>query len=539
MPLVLRPLLNELTIKTKNLELRKFDLDYVHPEEGDFGWAQRPFVAEVERQYNNGLPVRIIVLKARQLGISTVTEAILFLWGFIHHGTNGLVMTHETRQSTELFQMTKTYWDEWPFRNYYTLKYATKQTLNWLETRSKLSVGTARNVQSGRGSTFHAVHLSEAAFYPDPETLFTGLNQTIPDRHGSIVVVESTANGMGNWFYDKWQEAEEGSGEFTPMFFPWFRHPEYRLHTTLSTKAELDADERQLLRIGATFENIAWRKRAIITKANGDLSIFMQEYPSTPDEAFITTGRPIFSHAGLRSVYAHENGVTGFLVDDPRHKPVFVRDASGPLTIYRAPKSTDTRMDRYFVAGDPSESTVGDPCCIQVFNRQTFEQVAVYHHRVNPIVFADDMMRIGKFYNNAMLCPEVEGGGQATIGAIIAKNYPNIWVDKRADRLRQGNFNIAGWSTNWQRKNYAIGTLQHLIIDKSILLHDIKTYNQLRNYVELENGDFGNADRNTHDDAVMALAIGVTASSMEGPFVADPRPLTPVHDIYTQEWESA
>lgn len=539
MPLALNPLLNELTIKTKDLELRPLDLNYIHPEYGDFGWAQRPFVAEVERQYNSGLPVRILTLKARQLGISTVTEAILFLWGFIHHGTNGLVMTHQTSQSTELFQMTKTFWETWPFRHYYTLKYATKMTLNWTETRSKLSVGTARNVQSGRGSTFHAVHLSEAAFYPDPETLFTGLNQTIPDRHGSIVVIESTANGMGNWFYDKWQEAEEGSGEFTPLFFPWYKHPEYRLHTTLNTRAELDAEERQLLRVGATYENIAWRRRSIITKANGDLSYFMQEYPSTPEEAFITTGRPIFDHMKLKAVYKKEEGARGRLVDDPRGKPQFVRDPSGPLTIYRAPKSSDTRNDRYFIAGDPSETITGDPACIQVINRQTLEQVAVFHDRLNPIHFAHEMMRVGKYYNEAMLCPEVEGGGQATMATIIAANYPNIWMDKRPDRIRVGSFSLAGWSTNYQRKRWAIGVLQRQIIDKSIVLHDTLTYNQLRNFVEHDDGYWGNNDHRTHDDAVMALAIAVTASDAEGPFVADRRNLSPVHDIYTQEWETA
>lgn len=77
MTLSLRPLLNQLTIKTTNLDYRKLDLDYIDPDPtiGDWGWAQRPYISEIERQYNDGDPVRIIVLKARQLGISTVTEA--------------------------------------------------------------------------------------------------------------------------------------------------------------------------------------------------------------------------------------------------------------------------------------------------------------------------------------------------------------------------------------------------------------------------------------------------------------------------------
>src|ERR1700692_4195426 len=115
MSLSLRPLLDELTIKTTSLKFRKFDLDYIDPDPsiGDWGWAQRPYIAEIERQYNDGRPVRIIVLKARQLGISTATEAVLFLWAFLHPGSNGLVLSHEDKQAQELYEMTRTYWETW------------------------------------------------------------------------------------------------------------------------------------------------------------------------------------------------------------------------------------------------------------------------------------------------------------------------------------------------------------------------------------------------------------------------------------------
>lgn len=534
--LALNPLLKTLTIKTKDLEFRPLDLFYVHPQYGDFGWAQRRFVHQVEKSYNQGKPVRIITLKARQLGISTVTEAILFLWGFVHHGTNGLVMAHENTASLELFEMTKLYWDRWEFKNAYTLSSATKQNFHWSETRSRLRVATARNIQSGRASTLHAVHASEVAFYPDPATLMLGLSQTIPNRHGSIVVLESTANGVGNWFYDEWQSAEEGESDYIPLFFPWFKHPEYQMATTLSTKSELTSDERNLIRLGATLENIAWRRWAIVNQARGDIAFFMQEYPSTPEEAFITTGRPIFSHIHLKKQFAHEEGIQGRFHEDIRKRVHFTQDHSGPWTIFRKPKSNDLRNDRYFCAGDPSETIAGDPACAQVINRQSLEQVAVYHNRVNPMHFADEMILAGKYYNECMLCPEVEGGGQASIARILTKNYPNVWLDKRPDRLR-GSFNVFGWSTNYQRKRWAIGTLQRTIIDGSLTVHDRKTYNQLRNYVEDETGYWGNADKETHDDAVMSLAIAVCASEQEGPFMADAPDRTVIQDLYAQEFD--
>jgi hypothetical protein len=466
---------------------------------------------------------------------STISEAILFLWGFIHPGTSSLVLTHQQKQSVELFQMAKLYWETWPFKDLYSLKYETKQTMDWHETRSRMQVGTAANPNSFRGSTFHAAHLSESAFYNDPETLFTGLNATLPERHGSIVVNESTANGVGNWFYEKWQEAKEGDSAYKPLFFPWFKHYEYATPTTLTSKLELDADERRLIDLGASYENIAWRRRKI--RDYPDLSSFLQEFPADDVEAFVVSGRPVFSHRHVTAAYEPHPGYRGRLVDDPRgrgHRVQFVTDPHGPLVVYKQPRLGDTRNDRYFVSADPSETTVGDPACMQVINRQTGEQVAVWHGRINPIHLAHEMMRLGWFYNGAMLCPEVEGGGQATMATILTSGYDNVWLDKRADRIR-GSMNVYGFSTNWNRKQWVIGTLQRRFLDGSISIHDPKTYHQLINYVVHDNGELGNSDHTPNDDAVMALAIGVTASETEGPFLADQGPLAAVHDIYGLE----
>lgn len=532
MPLRLRPLLRELTIQTKGLTTERFPID------GDFAWAQREFIDAIEAQYNAGKPVRLIVLKARQLGISTATEAVLFNWAFIHPGTNGLVIAHENEASAGLFEKTKTYWDTWPLKPYYTLKYATRRELSWVETRSHLKVATAKNVASGRGSTLHAVHASECAFYSDPDALMAGLNQTIPNKHGTIVILESTANGVGNWFHKTWQAAEHGESEYIPIFFPWWKHPEYAMPTPLTVKSELDAEERELLRIGASYENIAWRRWAITNRASGDLDYFMQEYPATAEEAFITTGRPIFAYSRLRECFAKEKGFRGVLHDLQNGHVKFVAEPSGNLVIFKAPRAGDTRQDRYFVSGDPSLVIEGDPACIQVINRKTFEQVAVWHGRCDPMTFADEMIRVGKFYNHATLCPEVEGGGQAAIATIINRGYPSIWMHRSPDRVARG-FNAYGWSTNWQRKSWMIGVLNRMIVDRSLRVHDQITYDQLRDYVVRPNGEWGNSDPDVHDDSVSALAIAVTASRADGPFIDEEDQRTTFHDIVDQEWLDA
>ncbi|HXA31505.1 MAG TPA: hypothetical protein VNV87_04540 [Acidimicrobiales bacterium] len=540
--LSLSPLLRDLTIKTAKLGYQPLDLNYVNTDPsvgdvGDWGWAQRRMVAEIEHQYNDGRPVRVIVLKARQLGISTLSEACLFWWAFLHPGTNGLVLAHENKSSAELFEMTKLYWETFPFRDWFELKYQTKQMLHWLEPlRSRLQVATAKNIQGGRGFTIHALHASEVAFWPDPETLWTGLYQTVPHSHGTIAIIESTANGRGNWFHDMWQQSEEGEVDFKPLFFPWFEHPAYQLQTTLTVKSELSPDERQVMRIGASMENIAWRRWAMRNKVNSELA-FMQEFPSTPEEAFVSTGNPLFSHIHLRQCFKPPTtAARGRLVDDRRSpKGVsFVSDPEGPLTIFLAP-ARSARPDLYFAAVDPTESIDGDAACIQVINRLTCEQVAVWHGHLNPRFIAFELMRIGKFYNECMVTTEIDGGGQVVIDNLV-QHYPNIWRHKKPDFAPGQVSRAFGWATTWARKRWAIGLLQSLVIDGSLTIHDRVTYNQMGNFVN-DDGYWGDRSRGKGrgDDAVMSLAIAMVCSSTESPVMPNTNP-TVYADIYDQEY---
>lgn len=523
--LALAPLLSQLTIQTKDLTTERFNI------RGNFGWAQREFIGEIERQYNQRKPVRILVLKARQLGISTATEGVLFWWAFLHPGTNGLVIANDTDTSQSIFEKTKLYWEQWPYQSLYRQKYATQKRMVWEPIKSSLRVATARNVAAGRGSTIHGLHASECAFYLEPETLFTGLNQTIPNKHGSIVILESTANGRGNWFHTQWEKSQSGDSDYVGLFFPWYRHYEYRVITTLNTRSELNADERNLLllmrRDGLSEEDqyqaIAWRRWAIPNLADYDEEYFMQEYPATPREAFISTGTNVFPLKKLEECYAPLNGHRGMLVEDG-HGVRWVAEPSGNFYVFKRPTSRH-REDLYFVSGDPTQTVTGDPACIQVINRQTMEQVAVWHGHVDPINFAKEMMLIGRWYNNAELCPEVEGGGSATIATILTAGYPNVWMHRWADKapgkISGTNF---GWLTNWSRKNWAIGRVKYLLSENAITIHDKKTYEQMGDYVVLAGGiEMGNANRRGNDDAVMALAIGVVASQTEGPVMAEPK----------------
>jgi hypothetical protein len=544
MTLLLRPWLDSLTIKTSNLEYKKLDLDTIDPDPtiGDWGWAQRPFVAEVERQYNLNEPVRIIVLKARQLGISTITEALLFLWAFIHQGTNGAVVSHTDGQAQQLFEMTKRYWETWPHKVLFAEKYHTRRQIQWKETQSNLRVVTAQNSDSLRGSTLHAVHASEVAFWDNAEVLWGGLEPSIPNRHGTFVCLESTANGIGNWFHEEWERAQTGDSAFIPLFFPWYRHSATRIFGTSLSRTDLDTEERHILKLmqkeGFNDETIyaSLSFRQIEVRKKGE-DWFHQEYPTTPEEAFITTGNPIFNRHAVDDCTDIKRGAVGYLYRNGRGEVVFAPDPSGPLTIFRPPHDNPD-PNRYFVGGDParSESMTADPSCAQVIHRSRMEQVAVWHGQCDPVQFAKEMMLMGDFYGGAMLAPEVEGGGMATIGAIITSGYPNIWNWKKGDRTTNSS-NTWGWLTSYGTKRWAISEMENLLNTRSLLIHDRQTYQEILNFVEHPNGDIGNAGRKKHDDTVMALAIAVTASKSEGFYNPRATRRSYAPDIFTSELE--
>lgn len=518
------PLLEKLTIIDKELGIHRIDF-----YNSEFTWCQTPFVKAIEYQYNRHEPVRLIVLKARQLGISTISEGVLFNWCFIHPGTQSLVIAHESEASDSLFEKTQMYWETWPFNPMFTTRHQAARRLTWNETRSSMRVATAKNVRSGRSRTIHALHASEVAFWDDPETLMEGLRQTIPDKHGSLIILESTANGVGNYFHRTWEAACRGENDYLPLFFPWHSHPEYQVNFTTLRKSDLDQTERLLFTIGADLAHLEWRRFAIDNKFSGDEEKFKQEYPSTPREAFLTTGRNVFPIYHLEQVYKPMPGKRGQVIGRQGNVKFIADPMQGPtgLTLFKWP---DSRQD-YMVAGDPSHTTMGDFSCIQILNRRTLEQIGVWHGKCNPIQFAHELMRLGYYFNTAMINTEMEGPGYATIGAIMEAGYPKVWQYRWPDRAPGKLSMTYGWSTNYKRKQWCVGNLVQLVADHSIIIHDEWTYNEMMNYVIEHDGDMGSAERMTngnsedYDDSVMALAICAISIKTEGPM----QPVSEMH----------
>ena len=516
----LLPFVNRLQIVTKDLR--------VVPLARVINYAQTQIVQEFNDAINDRRPARLIVLKARQIGVSTITEALMFSLAMMLNRMSGLVISHEADSAAHLLAMTNHYWETWRFRDLYTIRHKSVNNMRWDDNGSGIRIATAKNVGAGRSRTIQFLHGSEVAFWPDAVTLMTGLAQSIPDTHPSFIVHESTANGIGGYFYEQWNAAVDGESDYTPLFFPWHQHPQYTA-TNLQLAGETDVarmlghlndEERVLKALGISDERLIWRRWQIRNKLNNDVMKFHQEYPTTPEEAFVVTGHNIFPDAELTACYQPMDGMTGYLVEEGG-RVRFQPSLDGPLTIFVLP-GVDMDRHKYMIAGDATRSITGDYSCAQVLNRRTWEQVAVFRKKIDPVSFGDQMTLLGRFYNWAILCPEIQGAGDATISRLISLNYPFLFEHRKAEKIPGQPETVYGWWSGVRAKQEAVGNLLKVVIDGGtgaggIVIHDHKTYQEMRAYVSDDKGGFKNGASEKHDDTVTALAIAMTCVLYEAP----------------------
>ena len=226
------------------------------------------------------------------------------------------------------------------------------------------------------------------------------------------------------------------------------------------------------------------------------------------------TGTSVFSLEAIDECFDPKKGQRGNLYQDGG-RIKFARDADGPLTLFKEPG--DRPWAQYIVAGDPARTVDGDGACAQVLNRKTGEQVAVLHSHLEPVEFAHALMRLGYYYNTALLNVEIEGPGYASIATLLNHDYPDIWRHRWMDRAPGKVSNTYGWSSNYNRKQAAKGELSDWLLKRAILIHDQQTYDQLRRYVYLGGGEMGPNSRSGHDDAVTSLMIAVASIVFNDP----------------------
>ena len=272
---------NCLMIRTKEHGLQPLKLNQ----------AQQYIHDRLQEQLEETGKVRAIILKGRQQGASTYTEG-RYLWRVTHNkGVRAFILAHETDSTNSLFEMTERYYDNLPEFVKPSAGAANAKELHFDKLDSGYKIGTAGNKAVGRSQTIQYFHGSEVAFWQNASEHTKGVLQAIPSGNGSEVILESTANGVGNYFHQQWKAAEKGLSEFIPIFVPWYWQDEYRRDADGLT---LTDEERELKETyDLDDEQIAWRRNKIFelsTDGQDGETSFKQEYPMNAAEAFQVTG---------------------------------------------------------------------------------------------------------------------------------------------------------------------------------------------------------------------------------------------------------
>lgn len=480
--------------------------------------AQERMYAVAKGQMEQGKPVRIIVLKARQLGFSTLVEGMVFADTATRKNVRSLVVAHTEDSTANLFRMAKLFLAELPDCLRPMVKSSNAQEIRFENPdrnqervrnrpglRSSIRCVTAGGRGIGRSDTLQNVHCSEYAFWPgDKKATLLGVLQAVPNSPDTMVVIESTANGFDE-FKELWDKACTGENDFAPVFFGWHENPEYAMPvppgTVWTAEEELLAKDYAL-----TPEQLAWRRWSIANNCNGDVDLFRQEYPICPDEAFLASGRPVFDNESLVNLLGHlpdvleegefEYDYDGLTITNIR----FRQRKNGWVRIFRKPEKGCPYVLGGDTAGEGSDWFSG-----HVLDNTTGKQVAVLHHQFDEGEYARQIFCLGTFYNCALVGLENNYSTYPT-KELQRLRYPKLFIRRKEDSYLHEAQKSYGVNTNSLTRPVMIAGLAEAVKDDPEILCDRMTIREMMVFAY-------NAHRRPealpgeHDDLVMGLAI--------------------------------
>lgn len=459
----------------------------------------------------SGKKERHIILKPRQIGSSTIWALVMLRMALNVQQTLAYIIAHEKATSQHLLGMIRSVYDDIE-KVKPTLDRDNENEFSFIENGSKLRIGTALNLKVGRGITVHGVLGTEFAFWQNPEFIFAGLMNAVPHDDG-IVVLESTANGVGNTFYDMfmhaWLNPEEA---YVPHFYKWSDMHTYRAPVDVPFDLSDDADHKYGDEIAIAeehnldLEQVAFRRSKIdeYPLSVSGKKIFCQEYPLTVKEAFIGTGQSIFNEDGLHWLKTSCN-----CEQLPHHRinPSYVRGLrQNEVSLFLTPKAGES----YVVTCDPSEGKGEegdyDYTSISVWSERTWEQcLHVRSRRIESSEIAKVLVDVAHWYNNAILVVERNNHGHAVIQATLALGYSNFYAykDFSQNTTKHGarKKESFGFHANIKSKKLAEDALAENIADKAIRIYSLVMVDELENFRRLEGGKTG-APKGKHDDCV-------------------------------------
>ena len=478
--------------------------------------AQEKLYNVAREQQERGKPVRIIILKARQLGFSTLTEGLIFHACATRRNVNALIVTHREDATANLFRMSKLFYDELPGPIRPMLRTSNAQELVFENPtkspkekerrpglRSRLRCATAGGKGIGRSDTLQCVHLSEYAFWPEgadgKAATLTGILQAVPSTPGTMVVIESTANGYED-FKERWDAAAAGENDFEAVFFAWFENPEYSMPAVPGT--EWTPEERELMEHYAlTEEQMTWRRWCIANNCGGSLDMFRQEYPANPDEAFLHSGTGVFDNEQviLRRELAREAEKRGdFVSEGERYE--WQDSESGAVRIWKEPEEGHP-----YVLGGDTAGEGSDWFTAVVIDNSTGEQAATLRRQYSEPEYVRQIYALGMYYNAALVGIETNFSTYPVM-KLQELGYPNQYAREREDTYTRQVKKSYGFRTDRQTRPRAIANLVEVFSGHPQWFRDGELLGEMLTFCYNEDHR-PEALAGKHDDLVMAAAI--------------------------------
>lgn len=474
--------------------------------------AQRKLYAVAKRQQDAGKPVRLIILKARQLGFSTLTEGLIFHACATRRNVNALIVAHREDATANLFRMSKLFYDELPAPVKPMLRASNAQELVFENPsklrserearpglRSRIRCATAGGRGIGRSDTLQCVHLSEYAFWPEgadgKASTLAGILQAVPSLPGTMVVIESTANGFED-FKERWDAAVAGENDFEPVFFAWFENPDYSMPVVPGT--EWTPEERDLkAAYQLTDGQMQWRRWCIANNCGGSLDMFRQEYPASPGEAFLHSGTGVFDNEQivLRLERLPSPAGHGEFADGE-----WTESETGAITLYELPEEGVP-----YVLGGDTAGEGSDYFTAIVIDNVSGRIVAKLRQKYSEPEYVRQICALGRFYNDALVAIETNFSTYPVM-KLQEMEYPNQYSREREDTYTRQMRKSYGFRTDRQSRPRAIANLVEVFSSHPEWFTDRELLEEMLTFCYNEDHR-PEALAGKHDDLVMGAAI--------------------------------
>lgn len=490
-----------------------------------------------QKQIERNLPVRIIVLKARQEGVSTGEAADMFEDVNRRQNRFGCLISADSDSTAKVFKVIKRFQNEMPVNLKREPKYSSRKELEYPAPHySSILCQTAGKEVLGRGGTTHKNHLTELAFWSHASEQVDALFQEIPKIPDTSVTIESTAFGTTGEFHDRFQiavkfikdqinlygEIRDYNG-FLPVFLAWHIFPDYQMklpsdrYFQPESDHEVYGDEKELIaKYNCTMKQLYWRRWVITNEFKNVLARFMQEYPATAKEAFQGTGRMVFLPSSLdkleKACKKPECHIEFYMgpggKSDVRYRQVNRRENC--WAVWKFPQKNHS----YVEFGDVAEGILCDPknkrsapdrSVAGILDRWDFDLPMVYYGRPSTIEFGDQMLMAAKFFNYAWASPEMNSIGQSVLDTFKRDSYQFIYQREHKEETEVTEDSpLLGWRTTTKTRKPMVADGETVVDEGEIRIYDHRVIDEMRCFIHGPDGK-PQADTGRHDDCVIML----------------------------------